>query len=166
MTGLTRSAFEELVRLVSPLRHRTRGRPRLLSAADELGLLLLYVNSKMYYKQLSMIFGVVPSTVSTTINEMLSVLKKKLVRHRAAAIKFPGAEEMRNYARMVNLREPEVDNVIGFVDGLAIYCECCDDPFQQNAQYNGYHHDTTVNNVFAFAPTGKVIFACINFPGT
>jgi len=39
-------------------------------------------------------------------------------------------------------------------------------PTCQATNYNGYHHDTMCNNVFCFAPTGKIIFACINFPGS
>ena len=37
---------------------------------------------------------------------------------------------------------------------------------QQSADYNGYHHDTHCNNVFLFVPTGKLAFACYNFPGS
>jgi len=32
--------------------------------------------------------------------------------------------------------------------------------------YSGYHSDTMVNNLFAYAPDGKVIFCAINFPGS
>jgi hypothetical protein len=37
---------------------------------------------------------------------------------------------------------------------------------EQEKYYNGYHGDTTVNDVFAFAPTGKIIFAAINYVGS
>jgi hypothetical protein len=73
---------------------------------------------------------------------------------------------METYAHMVNVREPRVNNIIGFVDGVAIPVQCSDDVFEQSAHYNGYYHDTTVNNVFAFAPNGKIIFAAINYPGS
>ena len=32
--------------------------------------------------------------------------------------------------------------------------------------YNGFYGDTRINNVFAFAPTGKIIYAFINYPGS
>lgn len=96
---------------------------------------------------------------------MLSLVKHRLIDNREAAIRFPNNEEMESYAAMIKQREPEVNNVIGFIDGLAIHCQCNDDVNNQNAHYNGYHHDTTVNNVLAFAPTGKVVYACLNFPG-
>jgi hypothetical protein len=70
------------------------------------------------------------------------------------------------FARMVSNREPSVDHIIGFVDGLSIPVQCSSDPKEQSAHYNGYSDDTTINNVFAFAPTGKIIYAWINFPGS
>ena len=30
----------------------------------------------------------------------------------------------------------------------------------------GYHHDIMINYEFCFAPTGKIIYACINFLGS
>jgi hypothetical protein len=35
-----------------------------------------------------------------------------------------------------------------------------------NSSMRSKHSDTMCNNVFAFAPTGKIIYACINFPGS
>lgn len=66
----------------------------------------------------------------------------------------------------MHVREPRVSNVIGFVDELALQAQCSGDILQQNAAYNGYHHDTTCNNVMAFSPTGKIFFAALNYPGS
>jgi len=73
---------------------------------------------------------------------------------------------MEMYASMVQNREPLVTNVIGFIDGLSIPVQCCDEEAEQNAYYNGYHCDTMINNVFLFYPTGKIGSANINFPGS
>jgi hypothetical protein len=73
---------------------------------------------------------------------------------------------MREYADMVQQREPEVDDIIGFMDGVSFSSECTDERIKQNAFYCGYDWDTMVNNVFAFGPDGKVFFAAINFPGS
>jgi hypothetical protein len=89
--------------------------------------------------------------------------QKKSKRSR---IKFPSNEEMIHLAALVSHREPRVNNTIGFVDGVSIPVQCTDEEEDQNAAYNGYHHDTMCNNVLAFAPTGKIIHACINFPGS
>jgi hypothetical protein len=37
---------------------------------------------------------------------------------------------------------------------------------QQNTFYCGYNCNNIVNNVFAFGPDGKVIFAAVRFPGS
>ncbi len=73
---------------------------------------------------------------------------------------------MREYADMVQQREPEVDDIIGFTDGISFLSECTDEQIEQNADYCGYDCNTTVNNVFAFGSDGKVFFAAINFPGS
>ena len=44
--------------------------------------------------------------------------------------------------------------------------QCCDEVIEQNKNYNGYRHDIHLNNVLAFAPTGKIIYAALNYPGS
>ena len=83
-----------------------------------------------------------------------------------AAVQFPDAEKMEYFARLIHQREPEVDDVIGFMDGLSLVSECTSDVFEQNAMYNGYHSETMVNNIIAYGPDGKVFLAAINFPGS
>ncbi len=73
---------------------------------------------------------------------------------------------MREFADMVRMREPMVDDIIGFMDGVSFLAECIDNHVEQNAMYCGYDCDTMVNNVFAYGPDGKVFFAAINFPGS
>lgn len=87
---------------------------------------------------------------------------RRLKDHKDAKIVFPGSEKR---AAMVHAREPSVANCIGFVDGCSIATQCTDEPDAQSSHYNGYYHDTAVNNVFAFAPNGKIIYACLNIPG-
>ena len=169
VVGFTRGAFWEVVTVIFPpndLRRSRVGRPSNLDPGDCVGILLMFLNSKMYYKHLCMIFGVVPTTISEVINKVLMKATKKLSKHPAARVKFPDEQEMEMYAEMVRSREPLAHNIIGFIDGVAIPVQCSDDENEQNAYYNGYYHDTTVNNVFAFSPTGKIIHASINFPGS
>ena len=81
-------------------------------------------------------------------------------------IHFPQTDDEKQcYASMIEHREPSVRNCIGFVDGIAIPVQCSSKITEQNNDYNGYKHDTNVNNVLAFAPTGKVIYAALNYPG-
>ena len=120
----------------------------------------------MSYRHLCMLFGITPSVCSRIINKMLSKVVRKLRNHPFAQVRFPDEHKMREYADMVQLREPEVDDIIGFMDGVSFSSECTDERIEQNAFYCGYDCDTTVNNVFAFGPDGKVFFAAINFPGS
>jgi hypothetical protein len=91
---------------------------------------------------------------------------RKLKNDPSAAVLWPSHLQMVEFAAIVALREPLVKNVFGFVDGLSIPAQCNDDDEEQAISYNGYHGDTTINNVFAFSPFGKIIFACFNFPGS
>jgi hypothetical protein len=167
MTGLTRHAFSLLhdVLFVGQQPQRM-GRPRLMESTSQLGLFLFYLGSTMGMKHLCMIFGITPSTCSEVIDKMLHLVVRKLKRHPMAAVKFPDAEKMEYFARLINQREPEVDDVIGFMDGLSLVSECTSEVFEQNAMYNGYHSETMVNNIIAYGPDGKVFLAAINFPGS
>ena len=95
---------------------------------------------------------------------MSLVLSFSILDHQ---IQWPESiQQKQNLAELVHRREPNVVEVIGFTDGLSLPVQCTSDPISQVTNYNGHHRDTMVNNVFRFAPTGKVIFACINFPGS
>ena len=72
---------------------------------------------------------------------------------------------MELFASMVNNREPSIDDVIGFMDGVLLKTECTSECITQNAFYSGYKCDTTVNSVFTYGQDEKVFFAAINFPG-
>ena len=120
----------------------------------------------MKTKHLCLLFGVVPTTANIVIRYMMTLLCKKLKNNASATVSFPDADKMAEFAAMVNVREPTVDNVICFVDGLSLAVQCSDNEFLQNAAYNGYSHYTSCNNVFAFSPDGKVIYCSYNYPGS
>jgi hypothetical protein len=90
---------------------------------------------------------------------MLRMTVKRLRHHPVARVKFPNAQKMQQFARMIELREPSVTDAIGFMDGLSLASECTNERLEQNAYYCGYDCDTMVNNVFAYGPDGKVFFA-------
>ena len=73
---------------------------------------------------------------------------------------------MQLLSKMVNNREPPVQDVIGFMDGVSFSTECTDECVAQNSFYCGYKCDTTINNVFAYGQDGKVFFCALNFPGS
>ena len=169
LTGLNRHAFQMLLEYIFDLgefTRRRRGRPRSLGPDGYLGLVLFYLGSTMNYKHLCLIFGITPSICSHMINWMLIKIVRELRDHPFAKAKFPNREKMREYAAMVQVREPLVNDIIGFMDGISFPAECTDDCIMQNTMYCGYDCDTMVNNVFAYGPDGKVFFAAINFPGS
>jgi hypothetical protein len=73
---------------------------------------------------------------------------------------------MEYFARLIHQLEPDVDDVIGFMDGLSLTSECTSEMLEQNSMYNGYHSDTMVNNLIAYGPDGKVFLCAVNFPGS
>jgi hypothetical protein len=170
MTGLTRRAFRVLYASVFTDNHQQptarRGRPELLHPTAQLGLLLFFIGSTMGIKHLCLIFGIVPSVCSKIIIKMLHLVVKKLEKHPLARITFPNAEKMAYFAQLIQAQETEVDDVIGFMDGVSLTTECTSEETEQNAMYNGYHSDTMVNNIFAYGPDGKVFLCAVNFPGS
>ena len=169
MTGLSRQAFSllhDVLFLGQQPQRAGRGRPQLMHSTAQLGLFLFYIGSTMGMKHLCMIFGITPSTCSEIINKLLTKVVHKLIRHPLARVQFPNAEKMEYFARLIHQREPEVDDVIGFMDGLSLTSECTSEVLEQNSMYNGYHSDTMVNNLIAYGPDGKVFLAAINFPGS
>lgn len=174
MTGFTRHAFyllrdalfskDELRNLV--LGKRKRGRPQLLNPDAKVGLLLFYIGSTMGIKWICMIFGITPSTCSHFINAMLTRACNKLAMHPFARVQFPDRDKMAQFAEQIKLREPSIDDVIGFMDGLSLATQCTSERMEQNAMYCGYDCDTMVNNIFIYGPDGKVFFCAINYPGS
>jgi hypothetical protein len=81
-------------------------------------------------------------------------------------VRFPDDAKMRDFANMVQLREPMVDDIISFLDGVLFPVQCTDKWIRQNAMYCGYDCDMMVNNVLAYGPDGKVFFAAVSFPGS
>jgi hypothetical protein len=172
ITGFDRRTFETVKDVLFPPQvidisvGQKRGRPSGLDEAGKLGLYLLYCGSRCHLKFLCMIFGVIPTTASNIINNMMYLVCRKLQDHPFSRVFYPSPAEMAAWAALVQAREPSVNNNCGFVDGVKLPVQCSDDEVEQNAAYCGYHHDTMCNNVFAFRPLGKIFFAAINYPGS
>jgi hypothetical protein len=73
---------------------------------------------------------------------------------------------MERYAHLVRNREPLVDNIIGFADGMKVKVQCSESDEDQSKFFNDYDGDTVINNVYCFSPEGKIFFAAINYPGS
>jgi hypothetical protein len=125
-----------------------------------LGLLLCYLGSQMSNKWLCLIFGITPLPCSCILKMILWMTVKRLRYHPLARVMFPNVEKMQLFLDMISVREPMVNNVIGFMDGLGLTTECTDERITQNAYYCGYDCDTMVNNVLVFGPDGNSVFLC------
>jgi len=170
LTGFDFVTFRELVHIIATndeiARRRRVGRPKLLNVEDELGIFLFYLNSTMRSKHLAVIFGVLPGNITETVKRLMKRTVKALRNYAEAKVSFPTVEIMRIYADMIQDREPTVDDVIGFLDGVSIPIQCSDYPEEQAMFYNGYHCDTMINNIFLFAPNGKITYSVFNAPGS
>ena len=169
-TGMTYAVFLELLKAFKKCWDgpivQSRGRKRVLTIEDVLGLVLHYLNSCMRQKTLAEVFGIVPSSVSKYLCKGLGCLLLALETFAAAKVKWPSLSEVLEYGAMINSREPLLTHSFGFVDGLNVPVQESGDPDIQNAYYNGYLCACYVSNVFVFAPNGKIIFAAINRPGS
>jgi hypothetical protein len=133
VTGMGRLSFNRLKRYIfQGEAYHGIGRPKLLDEVGQLGLILLYLNSSMRINDLCLLFGITPSTASRIIRNMLPKVIRTLTALPSAKVKFPNAIKMAYYARLVQGRKPEVDNVIGFVDGLSLRVQCSDSEIDQD----------------------------------
>ena len=89
----------------------------------------------MNHKHFCLIFGITHGVCSKVIHAMLRLAVRRLADNPIAEVRFPSAEKMRRFSGMVQSREPLVDDVIGFMDGVLIPAECTDERFEQNAFY-------------------------------
>jgi hypothetical protein len=136
-TGLTHEAFDMLHNILKPPGHpslpKRKGRKWSLTSEGQSGLLLFYIGSTMNYKYLCLIFGVTPNACSRMLKNMLKLVVTQLRYHPLARIKFPSLEIMELLASMVNNREPSIDDVIGYIDGVSLKTECTSEFLSQNA---------------------------------
>jgi len=120
---LTCAAFRALLEYVIDLdkfSRRRHGRPCTMGPDGYLGLLLFYLGSTMNYKHLCLIFGLTPSVCSRAINWMLQRTVRLLKGNPFAEVKFPSDVKMREFADMIQAREPLVNDMIGFMDGVSM----------------------------------------------
>jgi len=120
----------------------------------------------MQHKHLCVIFGVTPTTISRVLDEMMHLFIDKFKKHPESRIQWPSDTQMKHFSKLVTKREPRVQRIISFMDGLSLDSECESEPDIQNSFYNSYTTDTCVNNVLIYGPDGKVFHCGLNFPGS
>lgn len=169
-TGLTWEAFQKLLELFlansKDIFPKNKGRKRLLTMSDILGLVLHWLNSPIRQKSLGQIFGIPPASVCEHLWTGLHYLHLSLSKASQAEVCRPNVEEMQTQANFISAREPLLTHSFGFVDGLNMPMEEPKCPNKQNAYYNGWLAGCYVSNVLVFLPSGKICFAALNRPGS
>ena len=111
------------------------------------GVLLHYLNSTMRTKTLCQIFGASPSVISRVINKAMAELLSALRVLPCGAISWPTPDKMDTFARMISAREPRLEHVFGFLDGVWFPIFNHPNPIIQNAYFNGWKQCTNVSNI-------------------
>ena len=62
---------------------------------------------------------------------MIEIVPTVYASHSIAIITFPDADKLVSYARHVNIREPRVDDVVAFADGMSLPAQYSDDPLEK-----------------------------------
>lgn len=131
-----------------------------------LGLVLQYMRTQGTQYQLQQVFGYGACCVSTNINIGIKLLSQMLFLDSYSKIVWPTEEEMELYSILLNNRYPALnDKVFGFVDGFRLRIINFNNELQQNAYYNRKYL-SNVANVIVVVPTGVVVYATINYPGS
>jgi hypothetical protein len=62
--------------------------------------------------------------------------------------------------------EPAVDEIIGFMNGLALAYEHTSKAIEQSSMYNGCQSERMVNEIFNYVPDDNMFVCMIDFPGS
>lgn len=184
LTGFDHQSFNWLLRLFEPvylryspgdkndhgfmvrIQHPNLGRPRMITAADCLGLNLAWTRLRGSVVALQMIFGLTGTRVSTWLRFGRRILIMILKNHSDAAVQIPSAARIDQFKRVIQARHRNLENVWCTMDGLKLYLQQSGDVTIQNMYYNGWTHDHYVSSLFVFCPDGTIPIAAVNYPGS
>jgi hypothetical protein len=139
---------------------------RVLDSASVLGLLLHWLATKAEEKYLCLIFGCVDGTLNRYKNFGIGILMKVLRIRKDCRVDFPNKHEQQELAKLVQKKEPLVEGVWGFLDGLNLQSRSPGDIDAQNAMYNGWLHGTHASCIFVWRADGLLAHATLNAPGS
>ncbi|OWZ00822.1 hypothetical protein PHMEG_00027907, partial [Phytophthora megakarya] len=172
LTSLTRSSFCQLLERFAPHYYiveysRKGGRPsRLRYHHQVLGLLLCFYVGSMHGSNLCQQFGVPPSTMNRALNAAEAALATALKGYAPARIVWPSFARQKALARLIWMRQPMIAFTWGFLDGKNYKVQKPSDAVLQNAQYNGWLHNTFVTGTLCFSADGLIVWANHNCPGS
>lgn len=147
------------------LQPRQKGRPRMPSAIDCLGLCLTWTRTRGSCSILQMIFGLTLNPVSMYLRFGRRILITVLRKEPDTAIKVPSIDTIRQYQNIIRQRHPLLDGCWCTMDGLKLKIQQPADRVKENNLYNGWKHDHYVGAVVVFCPDGTIPIVCYNVPG-
>jgi hypothetical protein len=153
----------------SALLGKNRGRPRKVDAIGCLGLVLFWFRTRgSSARAISLAFGLTSSPMYEWLRFGRRTLLYAIQDHPDAVVKPPTGAEVDSYVEAVGNKYPLLaeERVWGAMDGLKIPLQQSSHWLAQSQFYNGWQGSTYVNNVFCFAPDGKIRCATINCPGS
>ena len=145
---------------------RGKGRPRIVSASDALGLVLVWTRTRGSKFVLEVIFGMTQTCVFDYLSFSIIILISVLHRKEDARIQRPTIEKIQQYKDAVAERHPALTGVWCTMDGLKLMIQSAGNDEEQNCYYNGWTYDHYVNAVLVFCPDGTIPLCCYNVPGT
>ena len=170
--GWLHNKFESMYKKYTPFGEEGRmrlitgagGRPRLMSAADALGLALAWTRTRGSQMVLQIIFGMPGTSVSMYIRFSRRLVIMVLKSDPDAAIRPPTVEKLREYQQAIAEKYPSLNGVWCTMDGLKLLLQQSGDVYIQKRFYNGWTHDHYISCVFVFAPDGTIAICAYNLP--
>jgi hypothetical protein len=145
---------------------RSRGRPRLLSSTQALGLALVHTRTMGGEFTLQALFGVTGSALNLWLKFSRKILISFLSDHSKARVNLPTPEEVAVYQGTIKVRYPLLKDVWCFADGLKLPLQQAGNAAVQDMFYNGWTHGHYVTNLFVYCPDGTVCACVLNAPGS
>jgi len=148
-----------------------RGRKPFLTDVDLVGLVLYYLKTRDPMYRISILFGIVPSSVSVWLDFAMEVLQRIVISSHNPdfEIRWPTVPEMKSSSDLL-VRNRELGGLLsgcfGILDGGRMPCSTSGDRDVENAYWEGFTQAHEVTNLFVFNFYGEIIHAGINFPGS
>jgi len=144
-----------------------RGRPRMLDARINLGLVLVWTRSRGAEKFMQMIFGLTGTPLAKWIRFGRRLLVKVLLNEPDAQIILPHPQDIELYKQAITRRHRHLHDAAFAADGVKLAIECVgDDPIVENRHFNRWTHDHYVTAIIVFAPDGTVPACVFDAPGS
>ncbi|RHY77236.1 hypothetical protein DYB34_011527 [Aphanomyces astaci] len=143
------------------------GRPAKLTYKHQaLALVFHFYTAACESNTLCEMFGIPPSTFSSTLAKAEAALECTLKEIPDARVRYPTKPVQRQWASQIMAREPLVHGVWGFLDGKNYHVKSPSCADLQNAMYNGWLHSTYVTGTLLFGADGTIVWCRHNYAGS